>query len=68
MRHPCVLFFIALTTAAALAALANPSTIKRFEDLGFFVRTGTSAEMDTYVKAQIDKYAKLIRQIGLKQQ
>lgn len=53
---------------AALAALASPAVIKRFEDLGFFVRTGTPAEMDAYVKAQIDKYAKLIRQIGLKQQ
>jgi tripartite-type tricarboxylate transporter receptor subunit TctC len=52
----------------ALAALARPEVIKRFEDLGFFVRAGTPAEMEAYLKAQIDKYSKLIRQIGLPQQ
>ena len=53
---------------ATQAALSMPAVLKRLEDLGFFVRSGTPAEMGTYVQAQIDKYAKLIRQIGLKQQ
>lgn len=51
-----------------LAALARPEVSKRLEDLGFFVRTGRPEEMDAYVKVQIEKYAKLIKQIGLPQQ
>ena len=53
---------------AALATMARPEVTKRLEDLGFFVRTGKPAEMDTYVRAQIEKYGKLIAQVGMAQQ
>jgi len=50
---------------AATAALANAEVSKRFKDLGFIVVSGRPDEMAAYVKTEIDKYANLIRQIGL---
>ena len=53
---------------AALTALGRPEIAKRFEDLGFFVAANRPEEMEAYVKVEIDKYAKLIRQAGMAQQ
>jgi tripartite-type tricarboxylate transporter receptor subunit TctC len=53
---------------AALAALARPDVTKRFDDLGFTVVTTRSDEMESFVKKEIEKYAKLIRQVGMAQQ
>jgi tripartite-type tricarboxylate transporter receptor subunit TctC len=50
---------------AAVATLAKPDVSKRLEDLGYIVVTDRPEEMESYVKAQIDKYAKLIRQVGM---
>jgi tripartite-type tricarboxylate transporter receptor subunit TctC len=50
---------------AAVAALANAEVSRRFKDLGFVVVAGRPEDMAAYVKTEIDKYAKLIRQIGL---
>ena len=50
---------------AAVAALGNAEVSKRFKDLGFTVVGGRPDELASYVKAEIDRYAKLIRQIGL---
>ena len=50
---------------AALTALSRPEIAKRFEDLGFFVAANRPEEMEAYVKVEIDKYAKLIRQAGM---
>jgi tripartite-type tricarboxylate transporter receptor subunit TctC len=50
---------------AALAALGRADAAKRFEDLGFMVTPGRPDEMAAYVKAEIAKYGKLIRQVGM---
>ena len=50
---------------ATVAALTKPEVSKRLQDLGYLVVTNRPEEMDVYVKAQIDKYAKLIRQVGM---
>ena len=50
---------------AAVAALGNAEVGKRFKDLGFIVKAGRPEELAAYTKNEIDKYAKLIRQIGL---
>jgi len=50
---------------AAVAALARPDVSKRLEDLGYLVVTDRPEEMEAYVKAQIEKYAKLIREVGM---
>jgi tripartite-type tricarboxylate transporter receptor subunit TctC len=50
---------------ATLAALARPEIRKRFEDQGFIVMTSRPEEMESYVRTEIDKYAKLIRQVGM---
>jgi tripartite-type tricarboxylate transporter receptor subunit TctC len=50
---------------AAVAALADPEVSKRFKDLGYIVVGSRPDELAAYVKTEIDKYAKLIRQIGL---
>ena len=50
---------------AMVAALADPEVARRLHDLGFLVVGSRPEELATYVKSEIDKYAKLIRQIGL---
>jgi tripartite-type tricarboxylate transporter receptor subunit TctC len=50
---------------ASLAVLTRPDVVKRLQDLGFIVVSSRPEEMAAYVKTEIDKYAKLIRQIGL---
>jgi tripartite-type tricarboxylate transporter receptor subunit TctC len=50
---------------AAVAALGKPEVARRFEDLGFLVVTNRPEEMQAYVKSEIKKYSKLIREIGM---
>jgi len=50
---------------ASLAVLARPDVVKRLQDMGFIVMTSRPEEMAAYVKTEIDKYSKLIRQVGL---
>jgi tripartite-type tricarboxylate transporter receptor subunit TctC len=50
---------------AVVSALANPETSKRLKDLGFVVVGSSPEEMAAHLKKEIDKYATLIRQIGL---
>ena len=50
---------------AMVSALADPEVAKRLNDLGFLVVGSRPEEMAAYVKSEIDKYGKLIRQIGL---
>ena len=53
---------------AAVSALAAPETAKRLKELGF-VPAGTSGnELASYIKVEIGRYTKLIKQIGLPQQ
>ena len=53
---------------AALAALARADITKRLEELGFVVVTSGREEMEAFVKTEIEKYGKLIRQVGIAQQ
>jgi len=50
---------------AAVAVLRNPEINKRLEDLGYIVVTNRPEEMQAYVKSEISKYAKIIRQISM---
>jgi tripartite-type tricarboxylate transporter receptor subunit TctC len=53
---------------ASVAVLAKPEVSKRLQDLGFIVMGGRPEEMASYLKTEIEKYTKLIGQIGLPQQ
>ncbi len=48
-----------------VAALGKSEVRKRLQDLGYSVVTDRPEEMDVYVKSQIDKYARLIHQVGM---
>lgn len=50
---------------AGVSVLSNPDVSKRLNDLGFLVVGNRPEELEAYIKSEIDKYAKLIRQIGL---
>src|SRR6185436_2293849 len=50
---------------AAVAALTRPEVKKRLEDQGFLVMINRPEEMEAYVKAEIEKYGKIIRQVGM---
>ena len=50
---------------ATLSALSRPDVRKRYEDLGFVVAPGKPEDMDAYIKTEIEKYAKLIRAVGM---
>jgi tripartite-type tricarboxylate transporter receptor subunit TctC len=50
---------------AAVSALAVPETGKRLKDLGFVPVAAGGAELAAYIKVEIERYTKLIRQIGL---
>jgi tripartite-type tricarboxylate transporter receptor subunit TctC len=50
---------------SALAALARPEVTKRFDELGFTVVTSRGDEMESFVKGEIGKYGKIIRQVGM---
>jgi tripartite-type tricarboxylate transporter receptor subunit TctC len=50
---------------AALAVMSNPENARRFADLGLLVRTGRPEELQSYIKSEIAKYAKIIRETGM---
>jgi tripartite-type tricarboxylate transporter receptor subunit TctC len=50
---------------AAVAALKRPDVAKRLDGLGYIPVGNRPEEMGAYIKSEIDKYAKLIGQIGL---
>jgi tripartite-type tricarboxylate transporter receptor subunit TctC len=50
---------------AAVAALAKPEVGKRLEDTGVVAAAGRPEDMLAYVKAEIAKYAKIIRDIDM---
>ena len=50
---------------AALAALGRAEVRKRYEDLGYMVAAGQPEEMHAYLKGEIEKYAKLIKAVGM---
>ena len=53
---------------AAVAVLGRPEISKRLEDLGYLVVASRPDAMQAYVKAEIDKYATIIRQVGMQLQ
>jgi tripartite-type tricarboxylate transporter receptor subunit TctC len=46
--------------------LADPDTKKRFADLGVETKASTPAEFSAFIKAETDKYAKLIKEANIK--
>lgn len=50
---------------AAVTVLGKPEISKRLADLGYLVVTGRPEEMQAYVKSEINKYAKIIQQVGM---
>ena len=53
---------------AAVSTLAAPETGKRLKDLGFVPVATGGDELIAYIKVEIERYTRLIRQIGLPQQ
>jgi tripartite-type tricarboxylate transporter receptor subunit TctC len=52
--------------ADTVKALADPDTKKRFADLGVETKSSTPAEFSAFIKAETDKYAKLIKEANIK--
>jgi tripartite-type tricarboxylate transporter receptor subunit TctC len=50
---------------AAVSAVNSPEISKRLNSLGYIVVGSRPEALAAYIKTEIDKYAKLIRQIGL---
>jgi len=48
------------------AALSDPATRKRFTDLGCDVFTGTPADFEKFIRAETEKWAKVIKFAGIK--
>jgi tripartite-type tricarboxylate transporter receptor subunit TctC len=44
----------------------RPDTKKRFADLGVETKSSTPAEFSAFIKAETDKYAKLIKEANIK--
>jgi tripartite-type tricarboxylate transporter receptor subunit TctC len=51
---------------AAAAALKHPETARRLEAAGFVTIGSRPEELETVMRLEVDKYTKLIRQIGLR--
>jgi tripartite-type tricarboxylate transporter receptor subunit TctC len=52
--------------ADTVKALADPDVKKRFADLGVETKSSTPAEFSAFIKAEMDKYAKLIKDANIK--
>jgi tripartite-type tricarboxylate transporter receptor subunit TctC len=52
--------------ADTVRALADADVKKRFADLGVVATSSTPAEFSAFIKAEMDKYAKLIREANIK--
>lgn len=56
---------IAIIRSAVVSALNKPDVGKRLSDLGYVVIADRPEELAAHIKSEIEKMAKLIRQIGL---
>jgi tripartite-type tricarboxylate transporter receptor subunit TctC len=54
--------------AAARQALATPDTKSRFADLGMTTGTSSPEELDAYIKAEITKWSKVIKDANIQSQ
>jgi len=52
--------------ADTVKVLADPDTKKRFADLGVETKSSTPAEFSAFIKAEMDKYARLIKEANIK--
>ena len=52
--------------ADTVKVLADADTKKRFADLGVETKSSTPAEFSAFIKAEMDKYAKLIKEANIK--
>jgi tripartite-type tricarboxylate transporter receptor subunit TctC len=52
--------------ADTVKVLADPDTKKRFADLGVETKSSTPAEFSSFIRAEMDKYAKLIKEANIK--
>jgi tripartite-type tricarboxylate transporter receptor subunit TctC len=50
---------------AAVAVLSRADVNKRLDDLGYVAVGNRPEEMAAYIKSEIEKYAKIVRQIDL---
>jgi tripartite-type tricarboxylate transporter receptor subunit TctC len=57
---------IAVLRNAILAAYKNPVVAKRMDDLGYVQGGSTPEEFAAFIKSEIDKLAKILRQVGAK--
>jgi tripartite-type tricarboxylate transporter receptor subunit TctC len=51
---------------AAVAALKNPETAKRLDAAGFITIGNRPDDLAAFMRLEVDKFTKLIRQIGLR--
>ena len=56
---------VARLNAEVLKALADPQVRQKLEELGFAVRGSSPEELDTLTRAQLAKYARVIKQMGI---
>jgi tripartite-type tricarboxylate transporter receptor subunit TctC len=59
---------LAKLNAAARAALVNPDTKKRFADLGMTNGSSSPEELDAYIKSEIAKWSKVIKDANVQAQ
>lgn len=57
---------IARLNGDTLKALADPEVRRKFADLGMSVGGGTPEHLDAYIKSETDKWAKVIREAGIR--
>jgi tripartite-type tricarboxylate transporter receptor subunit TctC len=50
----------------SVKVLADPDTKKRFADLGVETKSSSPAEFSAFIRAEMDKYAKLIKEANIK--
>jgi len=56
---------VAQARSAVVAALKNPVIAKRMDDLGYVAGGNTSEEFAAFIKAEIEKLARIVKQVGL---
>jgi tripartite-type tricarboxylate transporter receptor subunit TctC len=52
--------------ADTVKVLADSDTKKRFADLGVETKSSTPAQFSAFIRAEMDKYAKLIKEANIK--
>jgi tripartite-type tricarboxylate transporter receptor subunit TctC len=56
---------IARLNAEVRKAVGDPEVRRKLEDLGFAVRGSSPEELDTLTRQQLDKYARVIKEMGI---